>query len=76
MPKEFEINLMKCWLFRHAVLKWQLSRIETAELFKKYGLYKFITDSYELLHVSSYECALDELERVPAANGVNVYART
>ena len=74
MSKEQEINLMKCWLFRQATLRWKKSPTETATLFKQYSLYKFISDCYELLHVSSYECALDELEEILKANGVKLYA--
>ena len=74
MSREQEINHLKCWLFRNATLRWNKSPSETAELFKKYSLYKFVADCYDILHVSSYECALDELERVLNANGVKVYA--
>ena len=74
MSREQEINLMKCWLFRHATLRWNKTPVETADLFRKYALYKFVTDCYELLHVASYDCALDEIENILAANGVSVYA--
>ena len=74
MPKEQEINLMKCWLFRNATIRWKLSPVQTADLFEKYALYQFVTDCYDLLHVSSYDCALDELESVLAANGVKINA--
>ena len=74
MSKEQEINLMKCWLFRNATIRWKLSPAQTANLFKKYGFYQFVTDCYELLHVSGYDCALDELENVLAVNGEKIYA--
>ena len=75
MTREKEINLMKCWLIRNAALRWHKSPVDIAALFKKYALYGYVTDCYELMHVSSYECALDELEEVLAANGVEVYAK-
>ena len=74
MSREQEINLLKCWLFRKATVVWKMTPAETAALFKKYALYQYVTDCYELLHVSGYDCALEELENVLAANGVRVYA--
>ena len=73
MSEEQLIHHLQCWLFRHAQIKWKKSPYETAELFKKYKLYEFVNDCYGLLHVSSYECALDELEAILNANGVRVY---
>ena len=32
----------------------------------------FIDECYELLHVSSYACALEDVEEILKANGVNV----
>lgn len=47
---------MQCWVFRMAQLKWELSPKECAKLFKKYDILGFISECYELLHVSSYIC--------------------
>ena len=34
--------------------KWQMTPKECAELLKKYDILSFISECYELLHVSSY----------------------
>lgn len=57
------------WVFRMAQSKWKMTPKECAELFKKYDILGFISECYELLHVSSYNCALEDILK---ANGVNV----
>jgi len=74
MTNEQLIHHMQCWLFRNAQTKWRKSPKETAELFDKFSLFKYIEDCYEILHVSSYQSALNDLEEILSANGVNVYA--
>lgn len=63
---------MQCWVFRKAQKKWNMSPKKCAELFKKYDLLGFISDCYDLLHVSSYQCALDEVEGILRSKGVTV----
>ena len=43
-----------------------------AELFREYDLFGFISECYDLLHVSSYQCALDEVEDILRSKGVAV----
>ena len=74
MNTEHLIHHMQCWLFRNAQTKWNKTPAETAQLFDKYALFKYIEDCYEILHVSSYLSALNDLEEILAANGVDVYA--
>ena len=74
MTTEQLIHHMQCWLFRNAQVKWNKTPSETADLFGRYGLFKYIEDCYELLHVSSYSSALNDLEEILAVNGVNIYA--
>lgn len=69
--KQFDIADMQCWIFRTAQSKWKISPKECAELFKKYDILGFISECYELLHVSSYNCALEDVEEILKANGVN-----
>ena len=65
--RQLDIADMQCWIFRMAQ-----SPKECAELFKKYDILSFISECYELLHVSSYACALDDVEDILKANGVNI----
>lgn len=70
--REMDIADMQCWVFRMAQSKWKMSAKDCIELFKKYDLLGFISDCYELLHVSSYENALADIEDILQANGVSV----
>ena len=74
MSREKEMNILKCWLFRNAEVKWKKSPEYVNELFAKLKIYDYVEESYELLHVSSYESALNEVEAIAKANGVDVYA--
>lgn len=61
---------MQCWVFRHAQTKWHMSPHTCAELFRKYDLLGYIEECYGLLHVSSYQCALDDIEDILHRKGV------
>ena len=63
---------MQCWIFRMTQSKWNISASECTKLFKKYDILGFISECYELLHVSSYENALSDVEDILKANGVTV----
>jgi hypothetical protein len=70
--RDIDIADMQCWVFRMAQMKWKLSPKECTELFKKYDILGFISECYELLHVSSYACALEDVEDILSANGVTL----
>ena len=63
---------MQCWVFRHAQRDWNLSPSQCADLFKKYDILGFIAECYGILHVSSYQSALDEAREILAGKGVSV----
>ena len=63
---------MQCWVFRKAQRKWNISPSQCAQLFRKYDLFGFIAECYDLLHVSSYERALDDVEDILHRKGVSV----
>ena len=63
---------MQCWIFRKAQKKWNMPPKKCAELFREYDLFGFISECYDLLHVSSYQCALDEVEDILCSKGVAV----
>lgn len=70
--KQLEIMDMQCWVFRMAQIKWNMSSRDCAKLFKKYDILGFISECYELLHVSSYNCALEDVKDILRTNGVNI----
>ena len=67
-----DIADMQCWVFRMAQVKWNMSASDCAEVFRKYNLLSFLSSCYDILHMSSYECALDDVERLLANKGVPV----
>ena len=62
--KQIGIADMQCWVFRHAQRKWKLSSSECTSIFKKYDLLGYISECYDLLHVSSYQAALSDVEDI------------
>ena len=70
--RQKDIADMQCWVFRMAQMKWKMPPKDCSELFKKYDLLGFIEECYDLLHVSSYACALEDVEDILKANGVTV----
>ena len=70
MPSlESDIAHMQAWLFRMAQTRWRLPASKVADLFHDYGVYGFIADNYGLLHLSSYDCALNDVELFLKAKG-------
>ena len=63
---------MQCWVFRKAQKKWNLTPAECADVFRKYDLLGFISECYDLLHVSSYQRALEDVEEILQSKGVEV----
>ena len=55
-----------------AQAKWNVTPSECADIFKKSDLLGFISECYELLHVSSCKCALDNIEQILLANGIDI----
>lgn len=71
--RDIDIADMQCWIFRMAQEKWNIPPEDCADLFKKYDILGFISECYELLHVSSYENALADVEDILQANGVSIW---
>lgn len=69
---QIDIADMQCWIFRMAQTKWHLSPEECASIFKQYDIFGFINKCYDILHLSSYECALDDVEELLKNKGVVV----
>ena len=70
--RQLDIADMQCWIFRTAQAKWNISAKKYSELFKAYDILSFISECYELLHVSSYDHALHDVEDILEAHGVTI----
>lgn len=72
MADDRNINHMKCWLFRKAQVKWGLKPDECVEIFVRHGLFDYIGQCYDYLHLSSYNLALADLEELLFSKGVKI----
>lgn len=54
-PRQSDIADMKCWLLRLAQKRWRMPAVRVAQLFSEAGVYDYVTELYDLLHLSSYE---------------------
>lgn len=52
----------------------QVSPVDANKLFEKYGIWKYIEDTYDMLHLSSDEYALKNILEILRVNGVNYEA--
>ena len=70
--RQIDIAYMQCRVLNMAQTKWNITPSECADIFKKSDLLGFISECYELLHVSSCKCALDDIEQILLANGIDI----
>lgn len=70
--RDLDIADMKCWVFHMAQVRWNMTPKNCAEIFKRYNVLKFIEECYDLLHLSSYECALNDVEELLRNQGVKI----
>ena len=67
---QIDVADMQCWIFRMAQLRWRMSPKECAAVFKQQDVLGFISRCYDILHLSSYECALNDVEEMLRNRGV------
>ena len=73
-PRDVDIADMQCWIFCLADRKWNIGSKRCSEIFKHYKLLEYLRDDYDYLHLSSYDCALEDLEAYLNRRGVDIYA--
>ncbi|MDY4920089.1 MAG: DUF3791 domain-containing protein [Phascolarctobacterium sp.] len=56
-------------IFRMFCEKTKLAAVASNALFDKYAIWKYLDDTYEVLHLSGDECALDEVIAVLKLKG-------
>ena len=71
-PEQIDIADMQCWIFRMAQVKWKLPPAECVQIFRENDIFGFIERCYDSLHLSSYACALDDVEELLRNRGVVV----
>ena len=72
MSDEKLIHHMETWLFYHAQNKWGITSEETVDVFNKYGVFDYISDCYDYLHLSSYDLALENIEELLKNKGADI----
>ena len=72
---QIDIADMQCWVFRMAQRKWNISANDCVAIFKQHDVLGFIARCYDILHLSSYECALEDVEEMLRNRGVTVRRR-
>jgi hypothetical protein len=50
----------------------KVSPIEGDELFSKYGIWKYLEDAYDVLHLNGDEYALNDVMEILKAKGANL----
>ena len=70
--RQIDIADMQCWVFRMAQTKWKKSSEVCSKIFEDNDVFGFISSCYDILHLSSYECALNDVEDMLKNRGVSV----
>lgn len=69
---EADVADMQCWIFRMAQTQWNKSPKACARIFQDNNIFDYISDCYDVLHLSSYDCALHDVEELLKNRGVTV----
>lgn len=69
-----EVVFFETRIFRMFCEKLKVSPVDANKLFEKYGIWKYIEDTYDMLHLSSDEYALKNILEILMVNGVNYEA--
>lgn len=72
-PAQIDIADMQSWVFRLAQKRWRMQPAECARIFKDNGVFDYLASSYGILHLSSYESALNDIERYLENRGVRTW---
>lgn len=70
--RNIDIEDMQCWVFRMAQTRWKMPAKKCAKLFKEYDIWEFIEECYDILHLNSYNCVLNDIEVLLKNKGVTV----
>ena len=67
-----ELIFFEVRIFRMFCEKLQVSSADTNKLFETYGVWKYIEDTYDMLSLSSDECAVNDIVEMLKINGIKL----
>ena len=71
-----ELIFFEVRIFRIFCEKLQVSSADTNKLFETYGVWKYIEDTYDMLRLSSDECAVKDILVMLKVNGIKLRGET
>ena len=71
-----ELIFFEVRIFRMVCEKMQVSPADTNKLFETYGVWKYIEDMYDMLKLSSDECAVNDIWEMLKVNGIKLEGET
>lgn len=71
-----ELIFFEVRIFRTFCEKLQVSSADTNKLFETYGVWKYIEDTYDMLRLSSDECAVKDILVMLKVNGIKLRGET
>jgi hypothetical protein len=66
---QIDVADMQCWVFRMAQTQWKIPPAQCAKIFQENNVFGYLEDCYDVLHLSSYQCALDDVETLLRKRG-------
>lgn len=67
-----ELIFFEARIFRMFCEKLQVSPVDANKLFKKYGIWKYIEDTYDMLKLNSDECAVNDIWEILKVKGIKL----
>lgn len=71
-----ELIFFEARIFRMFCEKLQVLPTATNKLFETYGVWKYIEDTYDMLRLSSDECAVNDIWEMLKVNGIKIEGET
>ena len=65
-----EIIFLEARVFRKFCEQVKVSPIEANKLFDRYGIWEYMEDAYDMLHLSSDECTIEDIIEILKVNSV------
>ena len=67
-----ELIFFEARIFRMFCKKLQVSPVDANKLFEKYGIWKYIEDTYDMLKLNGDECAVNDIWEILKVKGIKL----